>query len=167
MTLAFSPRRIISMVALTFAWCALWGSVTVANATGGLLLSAVLTSSAVSTSYRGSVRLVPLAKLIGLVMVDLAKSTISVAEEILTPTDHTDEAIIGIDLPSNSRDHMLLLVVAVTLTPGTAVVDVDSETGTMYLHLLHDQRRDETLAHVHRLARLAGDALPVRSGATA
>lgn len=155
-------RRIISVVALTMAWCALWGSATIANISGGVLLSIVLTSSVVSTSSIGSVRIVPLLKLIGLVMVDLAKSTMSVATEILTPTDRTDEAIIGVKLPTGSSDHLLLVVVAVTLTPGTAVVDIDPDTGTIYLHLLHDQRRDETLDHVNQLARLACAALPVR-----
>lgn len=164
----FPIRRTISMITLTAAWCALWGSLTIANAAGGALLSAVLTSSLVSTSPGGSVRLVPLMKLISLVMIDLVKSTLSVATEILTPTDRTDEAIIAVQLQPGSRDHLLLLVVAVTLTPGTAVVETDSDTGTLYLHLLHDQRRDETLEHVNELAQLVCDALPVRtSGAKA
>ena len=87
----------------------------------------------------------------------------SVALEVLTPTDRTDEAIVAVPLPTESRRHLLLLIVAVTVTPGTAVIDADPDTGTLYLHLLHSDRRDATVAHVEELAELACKALPVRS----
>lgn len=157
----FAPRRVVTIVALVGAWCALWGSISVANVASGLLISLMVTGLDVGLPGRGSIRIVPLAKFLGLVTVDLVTSTFYVAWEVLTPTDRTEESIIGVSLPAESRAHLLLLVVAVTLTPGTAVVDTDPDTGTIYLHLLHDDKRVETAEHVTRLAALACQALPV------
>lgn len=153
-------RRLLSLAALTLVWCGLWRDVSIANLLAGLLIACVVTASGVGTPGRGGIRMWPLLQLIWLVMVDLAKSTINVAVEIVTPTDRTDEAIVAVDIPADGRDHLLLLVVAITLTPGTAVVDADPDTATLYLHLLHHRRRTETVEHVDELVRLASEALP-------
>ncbi len=98
-----------------------------------------------------------------LVAVDLVVSTVQVAWEILTPTDYTDEAIIAVDTSVESRSHLLMLVVAITVTPGTAVIDSDVDTGRLYLHVLHAEKSDEIERHVRHLADLACRALPVRT----
>ena len=63
-----------------------------------------------------------------------------------------------------SRDHLLLLYVAITVTPGTAVVAAEADGSVLYLHLLDVERRDATERHVHLLCRLAHEALPVELG---
>ena len=157
------PRRVLTVFGLVFAWCALWGGPSGANVMSGILVAVAASGSAVGTGGRGRVRFRPLAEFIGVVLVDLVKSTVAVAVEVLTPTDYTEEAIIAVRVPGETRSHLLLLIVAVTVTPGTAVVDADPDTGTLYLHLLHADRRDETEAHVVRLAELACAALPVET----
>ncbi len=149
-------------MALTIIWCGLWGCISFANVAAGLLVSLAVTTAGLSTSYRGGVHLVPLAKFCWLVLVDLVRSTVSVGAEILTPTDRTNESIVAVQVPIASREHLLLLVATITLTPGTAVVDADPDNATLYLHLLHDNHRAATVAHVERLADLANAALPVR-----
>ncbi len=161
MTGPITVRRVVTVVALTAAWCGLWGSVTVANVASGLVVSVAVLATGFGTSGQGGIRWIPLLRLGWLVLVDLTRSTVDVAYEILTPTDHTEEGIIAIELPGASRHHHLLLTVAITLTPGTAVVDVDSDTGTVYLHLLHIDQRESVEAHTRRLANLACEALPV------
>ena len=64
------------------------------------------------------------------------------------------------DLPDTGSEHLLLLSAAITLSPGTAVVDVDHNTGRYYVHLLHVSKRESTVAHVHRIGELACRALP-------
>lgn len=162
-TTLMQPRRLLIMSALTAAWCALWGNVSIANLASGLVLAGAVTSVGLANPANGGIRPIPLLHFLGVVAVDLVKSTFSVAHEILTPTDYTDESIIEVPLSREGREHLQLLVVAITLTPGTAVVDADPDKGLLYLHLLHDSRRAETVDHVHELTRLACDALPVRS----
>ena len=112
----------------------------------------------------GGLHIVPLLHFVWLVGVDLVVSTVHVAWEILTPTDYTDEAIIAVDTSVASRSHFLMLVVAITVTPGTAVIDSDGDTGRLYLHLLHADKSDEIQRHVRQLADLACRALPVGPG---
>ena len=160
MSALLRPRRLVILAGLTLVWCGLWGEVTFANAIAGLAVAVAVTALGVGTPGEGGIRLLPLVRLTWLVVLDLAKSAVTVAVEIVTPTDYTEESIVAVDVAPASRDHLLLLIVAITLTPGTAVVDADPDTATLYLHLLHDDRRAETIAHVERLAQLACDALP-------
>lgn len=156
MTNSFRP--VLLAVGLASVWCALWAEWSLANLAAGLLIG-----SAVAWWFRpepGRIRVVPLVRLLGLVLFDLLASTIAVAREILTPTDRTRESVIEVRVPRESRSHVLVLVVAITLTPGTAVVDADPDTGTLYLHLLHDDRRGAVERHAQQLARLACQALP-------
>ena len=154
------PGRIVTLASLTAIWCVLWGEATFANIAAGIVVAVAVTSFGLGPEGTNGVRLVPLLRLAWLVTVDLVKSTVSVAREILTPTDYTDESVVAVNVAADGRHHMLLLTVAITLTPGTAVVDVDPDTGTLYLHLLHDEQRAATIEHVKQLAHLACEALP-------
>ena len=74
-------------------------------------------------------------------------------------------ASIAVDLPPSSVRHHLLIVVAVTLTPGTAVVETDPRSGTVYVHLLHVDGRAAVTRHIEELAAVADRALPERTDA--
>ena len=126
----------------------------------GVAVGVVVVATGMGPPGEGGLRLGPALRLTGLVAWDLVLSTIQVAREILTPTDHTDEAIIRVDVPADTRSHLLLLVVAITVTPGTAVVDADPDTGALYLHVLHHDRHEQVRSHVRRLAELSCAALP-------
>ncbi len=156
----FRPRRIVLVAILAASWSALWGDLSWANALAGLAVGLAVVATGMCPPGRGSLRIGPLVRFTALVARDLVVSTIQVAREILTPTDHTDEAIIRVDVPADTRSHLLLLVVAITVTPGTAVVDADPDTGTLYLHVLHHNRHEQVRAYVARLAELACASLP-------
>lgn len=157
----FTVRRLVTIAGLVFAWLALWGTISVANILSGLLVALLVSGSGVGTSGRGGIRLGPLLRFGFLVLIDLVKSSVTVAWEILTPTDYTEEAIIAVDAPVDTRQHLLLLVVAVTVTPGTAVIDTDPDNGRLYVHLLHASKADEIRSHILELSELACRALPM------
>jgi len=164
----FTVKRLLTLVGLTATWCILWREISVGNLLAGAAVALVVSATGVGLGCRGGLALVPLLRLIGAIGVDLVTSTISVARSILSRTERIEESIVAVELPPESRDHLLLLIVAITLTPGTAVVDADPRTPTVYLHLLDHSRRDATVAHVHELSRLACAALPTPDlGATA
>lgn len=155
----FTFRRVASIVALTFAWCALWGSLSAANLLSGVAISTVATTLG-NPPRSGGVRIVPLVQLVWLVLVDLAVSTAVVVREVLTPTDYTDEAIIAVPIPPGGRSHLLFMYVAITLTPGTAVVASEADASVIYLHVLHADRHEEVESHTRRLFDLVDRALP-------
>ena len=156
-------RSALIVVALVAAWCALWEEVSFANVASGLIVAVPVVALSGSQTNGSTICVGPALQLIWLVAVDLVKSTVNVVWEILTPTDFTDETIIGIDTQAETRSHLLLLVVAITLTPGTAVVDTDPDTGRLYVHLLHAEAEPEVIEHVRRLAELACAAFPTRA----
>jgi multicomponent Na+:H+ antiporter subunit E len=156
-----TSRRILTVVLLVLAWSALWGTLSVANILSGTLVAVAALLFAGVDRNAGGLRIVPLLHFLWLVLVDMVVSTVHVAWEILTPTDHTDEAIVAVDTQIGSRSHFLILVVAITVTPGTAVIDSDADTGRLYLHLLHAEKAPEIELHVRQLAELACRAFPV------
>lgn len=153
-------RGFATMTVLTLAWCGLWQDISIANVLSGAALSLLTSAFGIDTGARGSVRPWPLLRLVGVVLVDLVESTINVARETVTPGDGTEEAIIEVQLADDAQRHFLLLLVCVTLTPGTAVVDADPDTGALYLHLLHLDRAKSVAEHVRKLAELADLAIP-------
>ncbi|MEO0495622.1 MAG: Na+/H+ antiporter subunit E [Actinomycetota bacterium] len=157
----FPIRRVILIVGLVAAWCALWNQLSFANVASGLVIAIIVSHRTIGPPGVGRVRIRPLLTFGAIVGQDLVMSTFNVAYEVITPTDYTEEAIIGVDLPGNARAHMMLIAVAVTVTPGTAVIDVDPDTSRIYLHILHAERADATAEHVQKLAELACQALPM------
>jgi len=150
----------------TTAWVALWGDVSWANVIVGVVLSVgTLIGQKRNRSNTLVVEPVAFCRLLFAVLVDLGRSTVSVAKEVITPTDYTEEAVIAIQLDPAAMPHALFLTAAITLTPGTAVVEVDEPGSTLYLHVLHACDRDEINAHVHRIASLAIAAFPVDGNA--
>ncbi len=154
---------VASVVFLTGAWCALWGEVSVANVLGGIAVGLAASMFVGPRSRTRTVSIPAMARLFLLIGKDLVASTVSVAQEVLTPTDYTDEKFMDIQLPPGAEHHLLLLTIAVTLTPGTAVVDVDRERAVLTLHLLHADRTEPTIEHVYQLSELAILALPQRA----
>ncbi|MEM7093391.1 MAG: Na+/H+ antiporter subunit E [Actinomycetota bacterium] len=153
-------RTFLGFIALVLGWCGLWRDFSVANVLGGALVAALVLVLDVSPPGAGKVKVIPLMRFLGVVAADLVKSTIGVAAEILTVTDNTEEAIIEVTTPLHARHHLLLLVIAVTVTPGTAVVDADPDTGTLYLHILHYDQAAGVRRHIAQLVELADQALP-------
>ena len=147
-----------SMVA---AWCALWGEVSVANLLSGVAVVAAAMSIGMGPSGRSGLRVVPFVRLVAVVGADLVWSTIAVARDTLDPRPRPDEAIVAVQVPTSARHHLLLLVVAITVTPGTAVVDSDPDRCVLYLHVLDKAHRDRVIRQVANLAELACVALPV------
>ncbi len=160
----FTVRRVTMILILTVVWCVLWERFSVANLLSGVLAALVVTTKGLGDPLLGGVRPVPLVRLTWVVFVDLVRSTTEVVFEIVTLKDRSSESVVAVAVPPEARRHMLFYTAAITLTPGTVVVDTDVDTGTLYIHLLHDTDVDATIAHVARLAELACLAFPVASG---
>jgi multicomponent Na+:H+ antiporter subunit E len=155
-----TPRMLLAIAVLVIAWCGLWEAFSIANVLSGIIVAVIALVIAGASPAGRTVHFGALFQLVWLVLVDLVRSTAQVVWEILTPADYTDEIIIGIDTRADSSAHLLLLTVSITLTPGTAIVDIDVDTGRLYLHLLHADAAPQVTKHVERLAELACRAFP-------
>ena len=154
-------RRLATLVALVAAWCALWGTVSWANVASGVVVGVVALSIGVGGSGRGGVRPAPMLRLIGVVAADMIVSTAAVARAVVVPGDRPAEGIIAVPISAPAKHHLLLLFVAITVTPGTAVVAAEADGSALYLHVLDVERRADVEAHTRKLAELACAALPI------
>lgn len=147
---------------LTALWAALWRSTTPATLLTGLLLGYAL-SWAVrrADDHREHHRVRPLALLryLGHMVVALVRSNLVLAWEILTPTDYTQPGILEVSLPRSSELVLTTVANSMTLTPGTLSLEVDPETSTLTIHVLHLRDVDEARAEVEELHRLVSAAL--------
>lgn len=113
---------------LTTLWVALWADLTVGNVVGGLVVAFVVVGVARPTGVTGLERTYfrPLSALVyaGYFLVQLVKSNLVVAWEIVTPRLRINRAIIAVPMHSSSAGVVTLVANSVTLTPGTVTVDV-------------------------------------------
>lgn len=153
-------RRIMTLAALVAAWCALWGSASWANVLSGIVVGTVALTIGVGGSGRGGVRIAPMLRLVAVVAIDMVVSTLVVARAVVTPGDRPSDGIIAVPISAPAKHHLLLLFVAITVTPGTAVVAAEADGSVLYLHVLDVDRRADVEAHTRGLAELACAALP-------
>jgi multicomponent Na+:H+ antiporter subunit E len=90
-------------------------------------------------------------------LIQLVKSNLMLAREVLTPGLTMRPRIIRYDIGSLNDAQIVALSNAITLTPGTLVVDVSKDKKQLYIHAMFAQDRDKTIADLdelrHRMER--------------
>lgn len=150
--------QVPSWLAIVAVWVALWGELSVGNLLGGAAV-ATLIVALFHPGYRerlGEFRVLSAFRFVLYVCISLARSTVAVAWEVLTPTDRSRPGILAVALPSATPSVLTAVTTAIGLTPGTVVVDVGREPTVLYVHILHLEDPD---AERHRLQRLEALAL--------
>jgi multicomponent Na+:H+ antiporter subunit E len=155
-------RVLVSVVWATLVWVALWESLTWANIVGGLLAGIVVVTLVPPRPDTLAVGSRPVAglKLLFYFLWKLVEASVAVAWEIATPGDRTNPAVIAVSLHTSSEGIITSVANMVSLTPGTLTLDVDPDTRTLYIHVLHFISEETTRADVHTLERLALAAFP-------
>jgi multicomponent Na+:H+ antiporter subunit E len=141
-------------------WLMLWADVSAANLISGAILAigVILATrrSAVEVDD-GTVRIAPLSlvRFVGHVLVQLVRSNLALAWEIVTPTNTI--AIGTVEVPLRSRSPIVMMAVSnvVTLTPGTVTVDAADEPPRLTVGVLHLHDPDEVRASIRRTEQLA------------
>jgi multicomponent Na+:H+ antiporter subunit E len=158
-------RPLLSLVALTLIWFALWGSVSWANLLGGLGAATLAIWILPSRQRTGGLgfRPIPAVRLIGYFLWRLAVATVIVAWEIVTPGNTTRPAIVSVPLAATHPTIIAGVANMVSLTPGTITIDVAVEPTALYIHVLHFESAARTRAAVATLERYLVAAVPPRS----
>ncbi len=148
---------VLKLSLLVVVWCLLWQSFSYANLLSGTAIGLLLVRR---RGITGSVRLVPFVNFVRLLVIDLVISTWDVLLTIFKGNEGVEEKVIEIAHSPKSSTQLYLLVVAITSTPGTAVIDVDKGRSTMRLHLLHGKEEDAVRSHVAELSNVIDEFLP-------
>lgn len=140
---------------LALVWCLLTGSATPWNFIAGLLVGAAVVSVYGSVSdQRHYVRSILSVLRFGVYFFAiLTKANIQIAREVVTPGLTFRPRIIRYNVSHLGEVERTTLSNAITLTPGTLVVDISPDGNWFYIHCLYGQNRDRAIADINELAR--------------
>jgi multicomponent Na+:H+ antiporter subunit E len=158
---------LVPFLGLVLIWVLIWGQVTwLALVTGvalALLVSATFYLPAVRLSGRINLwfGLLFVLRLLG----DIVLASLQIAWIAIGPGYKPSNAVIAVPLRTRSDLIMTFTAEAVSLVPGSIVLDIDREASTLYLHALNVKSVEEipalkqkVLDTERRLIRAAGSA---------
>ncbi|MFI5937388.1 Na+/H+ antiporter subunit E [Actinoplanes sp. NPDC051494] len=135
-------RKLIAATGLTVIWVLLWGRPTAVNIVGGLLVSgAILTVFPLPpVTLAGRVNLPGLLRLAGRFLIDLVVASVQIALLAFRFGHVPRSAVIAVRLRAPSDLGITLTAQALSLVPGSLIVEVDRAEGVLYVHVLglHD-----------------------------
>jgi multicomponent Na+:H+ antiporter subunit E len=158
------------LVWLVLVWNLLWGTWSWANLLSGAAVALLVTVLLPLPSVVGGTRVrpVPLLRFVGHFVVDLLVSAAQVAWLAVRPGRQQRSAIIQVQLRTDSDLLLTMVAEALSLVPGSLVLDLDREERTITVHLLHVRDRDhveeeraDVLVVEDRLVRAFGSAQDV------
>ncbi|MEV7226370.1 Na+/H+ antiporter subunit E [Polymorphospora sp. NPDC051019] len=177
-----TPRRwrdqMVAVVWLVVVWNLLWGDFTVGNVIGGLVVAVVVLVffPLPRVTFGGRIRPFALLRFVLRFLADLITASIEVAGVALRPGYQPSSAIIAVRLRVHSDLNLTLTAEALSLVPGSLIVEADRSTGTLYVHVLDlagpeavERMRQEILELEARIIRATGSDAELRlleSGAT-
>ena len=123
---------------LVAVWMLLWGTFSLANALNGLILAILVTRLFPLPPVPHVGRLHPWGATVLLVrfLADLVPATIQVAAYALRPGPPVRSAVIAVQMRSPDDLPLTLTAEMVSLTPGSAIIEMDREARTLYVHVL-------------------------------
>jgi multicomponent Na+:H+ antiporter subunit E len=131
-------RQLPLLVALVALWVFLWDHIDALTIVTGLLLAIAVTRVLYLPPVLLSGRFNPWrALLLGLrMMFDVVFASLQVALFAVNPRWQPMNAILAVQLHTRSDFVTTLTAEAISVVPGTLVVDIDRERGLLYLHAL-------------------------------
>jgi multicomponent Na+:H+ antiporter subunit E len=153
------------LIALVVLWMMLWGSLTPLTILTGILVALLVTRTLYLPPVALSGRFNAWWMLVFLLIFarDLVAASVEVAWLAFRPSGVRQNAVIRVDLTTRSDFVLTGTALAVSLVPGSVVLEVDRPNSVLYVHSLgidSPERVERTRAHVldyeRRLLRAVG-----------
>lgn len=85
----------------------------------------------------------------GFYLMEILKSNLMIARDVLTPRDEANPGILALELPEGMSEWQILLVSnLITMTPGTLTLDLSPDRRTLLLHILYLHDIEQTRRHL-------------------
>lgn len=145
-------RRVVQqlplLVGLVLLWMVLWGQFTVLSFTTGVIVAIVVTRVFYlpPVELSGRINLWYTAVFLAHFFLDVAVASFQVAFQALSPKPIPHSSVIGIQLRTRSDLIMTLDAIAMSLVPGSLVVEADRERSILYLHTFATRSLDDVEA---------------------
>ena len=147
-------KNVMMNLLLAVVWCALTGSFSEWNFVAGLLVGAFVvelyTRALRSDAYLGrGVRLLTFSLYFLRILI---VANLQVLWECLTPGMSMTPRIIRYPVGGLSDVELTTLANAITLTPGTLVIDISPDSRWLYIHCMYAKDRQKALRELDELA---------------
>lgn len=131
--------RLIAAAGLTVIWVLLWGRPSWINVVGGFLLALVVVTvfPLPPVTYAGRARAGAMLRLAGRFLADLVQASTQIALLAFRFGHVPHSAVIAVPLRFPSDLNLTLTAEALSLVPGSLIVEVDSAAGILYVHVLN------------------------------
>lgn len=154
-------RRVVVLVVwFVVLWCALWDEFTVANVVSGIVVAiglVLLIRLPAAGAWLGPARVRPV-RVVGFFLyflLQVVRSNVILARDVITPGSNIAPGIIGVPLRDCSDALVTLVANAFTLTPGSITIEVSRDPTVIYVHVLYLSDVEDARAELLRLAELA------------
>ncbi|WP_044439645.1 Na+/H+ antiporter subunit E [Agreia bicolorata] len=164
-------RQVPLLLWLVVLWTLLWDQVSVLSVVTGILLALLVTR----VFYLPPVELPDRVNPLGLVIFiahfafDLVRASFQVAWLAVDPRGVPTSSIVAVQLSTKSDLSLTLTALAVSLVPGSLVVEADRQDDILYLHVLGtetpadvEKARADVIAVEERIVRAIGSRDDVR-----
>ncbi|MEV4725207.1 Na+/H+ antiporter subunit E [Micromonospora humida] len=138
-------NQAVAMIVLVTVWVLLWGTLSWANVLGGLVVGLVVLTvfPLPPVTFAGRVHPVPLLRFALRFLRDLVVASVQIAVLALRFGHPPLGAIIAVRLRVRSDLNLTLTAEALSLVPGSLIVEVDRDAGILYVHVLGVRDRAE------------------------
>jgi multicomponent Na+:H+ antiporter subunit E len=173
-------NRIAVVATLVLVWALLWGSFSWASLLSGLAVAAIVLTffPLPPVTFAGRIRPIGGLRFLARFLYDLVVASAQISWLAFRVGRQPRSAIIAVTLRIHSDLNLTLVAEAVSLVPGSLIIEADRSTGTLYVHILGvsnladverarravlavEARLVRTIGTIDELSRLAGpDPLP-------
>lgn len=126
------------LLALVALWMMLWGSITPLTIVTGVVVAIVVTRAFYlpAVELSGRFNLFWFVVFVGRVLTEMAVASFQVALLAVGPRSRHSSALIRVDLRTRSDFILTGTALAVSLVPGSVVIEVDRSSTVLYVHSL-------------------------------
>ena len=123
---------------LALLWCALVGSVSIADFNVGFVGSYLLLwlLRPLLGDSRYFTKLPQLVGFVTFFLIELVKSNFRVAWDVVTPRARHRPGVVAVPLDARTEAEITVLANVITLTPGTLSLDVSGDNSILYVHAM-------------------------------
>ncbi|MFJ6197517.1 Na+/H+ antiporter subunit E [Micromonospora sp. NPDC092111] len=131
-------NRVVAVTVLVAVWVLLWGTFSWANVLSGLVVALVVLTvfPLPPVTFGGRLRPLPLLRFALRFLWDLVAASVQIAVLALRFGHTPRGAIIAVPLRVRSDLNLTLTAEALSLVPGSLILEADRDTGALYVHVL-------------------------------
>ncbi|MBM2614553.1 Na+/H+ antiporter subunit E [Actinoplanes sp. LDG1-06] len=137
--------RCVAALGLTVIWVLLWGSFTPLTVVGGLVVAVItlIVFPLPPVTYAGRIHPLGLLRFVTRFLRDMVMASAQVASLAFRFGHVPRSAVIAVPLRCPSDLGLTLTAEALSLVPGSLIVDADRKRGVLYVHVLGVESPDD------------------------